>query len=66
MVKTDEAEVSPSGGSGKRKMVEAVLDADNFKRPCHGKNGMARRGRIWGVVVVGFGEWGASLAHGCW
>ena len=46
MVKADEGEVSPSGGSGKRKMVEAVLDADNLKRPCHGKNG--RWGWWWG------------------
>lgn len=51
-----EDEVSPSPGAGKRKMVEAVLDADSSKRPCHGKNGMAGRERGSTFVLVVSGD----------
>lgn len=50
VVKSDEAEVSTPPGSGKRKMVEAVLDPDNLKRPCHGKNGMPKRQSSWNLL----------------
>jgi hypothetical protein len=40
VARSDEAEASPPAGTAKRKMVEAVLDADSSKRPCHGKNGL--------------------------
>lgn len=43
VVKTDEAEISPLPSTGKRKMVEAVLDSDNLKRPCNTRNGMCKR-----------------------
>jgi len=43
IVKTDEAEISLLPSTGKRKMVEAVLDSDNLKRPCNARNGMCKR-----------------------
>ena len=45
--------------------MEAVLDSDNLKRPCHGKNG---RVGAW-VVVVGMicAAWGCGgVLHGAW
>ena len=40
LFRVDDTEVSTPPGSGKRKMLEACLEADSSKRPCHGKNGM--------------------------
>ena len=37
--KEDEVEAFTSPNVGKRKMVEAVLESDTVKRPCHGRNG---------------------------
>lgn len=50
-VKTDEAEISPVPSTGKRKMVEAVLDSDNLKRPCNARNGMYKRHSFLGLLT---------------
>lgn len=37
----DEDPDTPTGPTvGKRKMVEAVLESDSMKHPCHGRTGM--------------------------
>lgn len=50
VIKTDEAEISPLPSTGKRKLVEAVLDSDNSKRPCNAKNGTCKRYSFPGTV----------------
>lgn len=43
--KADEAETLPLPSTGKRKMVEAVLDSDNLKRSCNTRNAIVYQGR---------------------